>query len=297
MKPHEQQKDNQTQHLDQQSSNQIEFCDLTLNNNKNLTSELEVCNTQIVCDVSRYINHFPKIQQEEGKYYNSYNLPQRNFVNPHINRFQIQQIQNIVFNKVPQDYAQKDVIQTEEMLQVILFESKVQAIKVLKYKTTIRNKLSADNQFACLFNDLHTRDFVQKIQNENNDQELLNIFTQKTNQKNQTEIKRCKNECKRTASVRAIKGATINKTKSRYCHKFEFIVRQSGEINTFQQILNDITYYQVVFQKRKHHVGANPCYYRKCVQITSRMLNMFTEQQSLILLDYNLSQQIYDFLW
>ncbi|CAL5983004.1 Hypothetical_protein [Hexamita inflata] len=296
MKPHEQQKEDQTQHLDQQS-NQIEFNDLSLNNYQNLTSEHEVCNTQTIGDVSRYINHFPKIQQEEGKYFNGKNLPQRvNFVNPHINRFSIQQIKNIVFYKVPQDYAQIDVIHTEEMLQVILFESKVQAVKLLKYKTTIRNKLSADNQFACVFNDLHTRDFAQKIQNENN--ELLSIFTQKTiNQENQTGIKRCKNECKRTASVLAIKGHTINKTKSRYCHKFEYIVRQNGEINTFKQIQDDKTYYKVVFQKRSHHVGANPCYYRKCVQITSRMLNMFTKQQSLILLDYNLRWQTNDFLW
>ncbi|CAL5993553.1 Hypothetical_protein [Hexamita inflata] len=78
------------------------------------------------------------------------------FVNPYINQFSIQEVDNLVFKGIPSGYIQKDVdINSETDLGLLLFESRTQAIEILKAKTTIRNKAAVENQFACCFNDLH----------------------------------------------------------------------------------------------------------------------------------------------
>ncbi|CAL6010515.1 Hypothetical_protein [Hexamita inflata] len=77
--------------------------------------------------------------------------------------------------------------------------------------------------------------------------ELISIFEAEQNESSfqndqdqfvTRKIKSFKNECKRSASVIQIKGSTINKSKFRYCEKFEYVITQSGEIQTFNQAHN-----------------------------------------------------------
>ncbi|CAL6062586.1 Hypothetical_protein [Hexamita inflata] len=145
------------------------------------------------------------------------------FVNPHINKFSIQEVDNLVFQGIPSGYIQKDV-KSEKILGLLLFESRTQAIEILKAKTTIRNKAAVENQFACCFNDLHNMikpkekiDEQPPVNGELDLTELINIFEaeQKENCSNDSfqeeneeqedyvgrKINSFKNECKRTASV------------------------------------------------------------------------------------------------
>ncbi|CAL6025630.1 Hypothetical_protein [Hexamita inflata] len=239
------------------------------------------------------------------------------FVNPHINQFSIQEVDNLVFKGIPSGYIQKDVVNSETILGLLLFESRTQAIEILKAKTTIRNKAAVENQFACCFNDLHNMikpkekiDEQPTVNGELDLTELISIFEaeQKENCSNDSiqeeneekedyfgrKINSFKNECKRTASVVSIKGSTINKTKKRYCDEFEYIITSGGEILSFDKISNDITYYQVKFQKGTHHTGINPCYFRR---ILTRC--KFNEKETRLLLNFQnqFSYDRFDAFW
>ncbi|CAL5995732.1 Conserved_hypothetical protein [Hexamita inflata] len=260
---------------------------------------------QSITQVSRNVHQNPLFARYQLKAAPISIKCERKYVNPHVNKFKVPQIQALVFDDIPSGYIQKNVVLAEEMLEVLLFESKAKAVEVLMAKTTIRNKMTDDYQFACCFNDLHNMDSKPKEKPKDTGElnELISIFEAEQNESSfqndqdqfvTRKIKSFKNECKRSASVIQIKGSTINKSKFRYCKKFEHVITQSGEIQTFNQIENQISYFQVVFQKGQHHTGINPCYFRRTPTRCK-----FTEKQTKLLLTFQsgYSYDQFDAFW
>ncbi|CAL6015522.1 Hypothetical_protein [Hexamita inflata] len=250
---------------------------------------------QSIIQVSRNVHQNPLFARYQPKAGPISIKCERKYVNPHVNKFTVQQIQALVFDDIPSGYIQKNVVISEEMLEVLLFESKAKAVEVLMAKTTIRNKMTDDYQFACCFNDLHNMDSKPKENPKDTGElelnEIISIFEAEQNelsfQNDQDQfvtrkIKSFKNECKRSASVIQIKGSTINKSKFRYCEEHRL------DVNLLRNKLN----YCLLFKVGTHmtnlmHFGhsinrispnLNSKYklnYIKCMKIMLNKLNSY----------------------